>query len=47
MKMPAYRGEAILCVAEMADIRREPDVCEVSELNSFGCTTLMVVLDSI
>ena len=46
-KMPAHRGEATPCVAEMADNRRDPEVCEVSELNSPGRTTLMVFLNPI
>jgi hypothetical protein len=40
--MPAHREEAMPCVAAMADILSDPDVCWVSLLSSPGCTTLIV-----
>src|ERR1700730_10423746 len=40
--MPAHREEAMPCVAAIADILSDPDVCWVSLLSSAGCTTLMV-----
>jgi hypothetical protein len=44
--MPAQSEEAMPCMAVMADILSDPDVCCVSVLNSAGCTMRIAEFDS-
>jgi hypothetical protein len=43
--MPAHNEETMPCIAAMADILSDPDVCSVWLLSPAGCTTLIIEFD--